>query len=104
MNHSIVDTLTSAMRAVEQPTPPSFKPVANALTHEGSKAAELVRHWADQGAAASHQALDVARREARALTERTQGYVQAQPTRSLLLAVVAGAAITGLAMLLTRRD
>lgn len=104
MKHSLIETAKAEIRAASEPTSHSIKSAANALASEGAKVAELARHWADQGGAAGQQAAAAVRREAQALNERTHSYVQAQPTRSLLLAAAVGAAITGLALLLSRRS
>ncbi len=82
---------------------PSLEPIGDAMAQEGAKAASLARDWFARSAESCQHAVESARREAQAMNQRTQAYVREEPVKSVLIAAAAGAAITGLAMLMTRR-
>lgn len=83
-------------------TPP-LKPVVDAVTQEGARLGEKAKELWQQGSESCADAADTVRREAQALGERAQAQVREEPLKSLLVAAAAGAALTGLVLLLGRR-
>lgn len=88
--------------ADDQPLP-SLKPVGDAVAQEGAKAASLARHLWEQSADGCQQALDQVARGAKALDHRGRAYVRQEPAKAVMFAAAAGALVTGLAMMLSRR-
>lgn len=84
---------------------PSIEPVASAVREEGQKLGEVAKEWLSQTGDHARAAVDQVRHEAHVLNERSQQYVRDEPVKSVLLAMAAGAALTGLiALALRRRD
>jgi ElaB/YqjD/DUF883 family membrane-anchored ribosome-binding protein len=91
---------TTGSTANPKPTPPSIKPVADAIAQEAGHLNETTQVWL-------HDQMERARVKARHLQDeaasfgrRTQDYMRAEPIKSAVMAAIAGAV---LAKLLSRR-
>ncbi|MEO7245173.1 MAG: hypothetical protein ABIX12_08500 [Rubrivivax sp.] len=93
------DTPSTATRIpgdAAKPTPPSIKPVADAIVQEASHLNESTQAWlANQ----SERYLATARHlqeEAAVFGRKTQDYMRAEPIKSAVIAAIAGAVIAKL--------
>jgi ElaB/YqjD/DUF883 family membrane-anchored ribosome-binding protein len=77
---------------------------ADTIGQEAVRFGELARAWWNRNADLVRDAAGNVRDEAAALGSRTRLYVKDAPVKSVLVAAAVGAAITGLLLLLLKRD
>lgn len=80
------------------------QPVAEAVAKEAARFGEMAESWWTRNAQMAKSAALHVKDEASALNDRTQRYVRDEPIKSVLVAAAVGAALTGLIVLLTKRD
>jgi len=84
--------------------PESASQVTETIAQEATRFGELAKAWWSRNANFLRDAAVTARDEAAALHSRTRLYVKDEPVKSVLIAAAAGAAITGLLMLVLKRS
>jgi ElaB/YqjD/DUF883 family membrane-anchored ribosome-binding protein len=84
--------------------PTAASEAGDALAQEAVRFGELARTWWQRNADFVRDAAGTVRDEAAALGTRTRLYVKDEPVKSVLVAAAFGAVMTGLLMLLMRRD
>ena len=84
--------------------PESASQVAETIAQEANRFGELAKAWWNRNANFLRDAAVTARDEAAALHTRTRLYVKDEPLKSMLIAAAAGAAITGIVMLVLNRS
>jgi len=94
---------TSSNGLDHRPTPPSIKPVTEAVAQETQHLGEMAKHLWSQGSDRARHTVQTVRDEAAAAQARTRQYVRDEPMKSVLLAVAGGALLAGLFALLTQR-
>jgi ElaB/YqjD/DUF883 family membrane-anchored ribosome-binding protein len=95
-HHDAAMAIADGAQTLGEQVGDSAREVSGTAKAEAGKVTRIVRDWLAPQA-------DGVRRQAIAATERTQGYVREEPIKSVLIAAAAGALVTGLALLLTRR-
>lgn len=78
--------------------------MGDAVAQEAHRFGEMAKAWWHHNADLVRDAAGTVRDEASALSERGQRYVRDEPVKSVMIAAVFGAAVTGLVMLALRRD
>jgi ElaB/YqjD/DUF883 family membrane-anchored ribosome-binding protein len=73
-------------------------------SREAARIGEMARDWWQRNTRTALDLADSVKGEAVAAGERTRQYVRDEPMRSVLVAVAAGAVISGVVMLLGRRS
>ncbi len=84
--------------------PSAASDATDAVTQEAKRFGDLMRAWWTRNASIVLDAAGSVRDEAAAFGSRTRLYVKDEPVKSVLVAAVFGAALTGLLMWLFRRD
>lgn len=86
------------------PTPPSVRPVADALKHESQQLGSYAKALFDRSAAAARDGAVAVRREASQIGARGERYIRDEPVKSVLIAAAAGAVLSVvLSSMLSRR-
>jgi ElaB/YqjD/DUF883 family membrane-anchored ribosome-binding protein len=76
----------------------------DAISQEAVRFGELARAWWQRNADLARDAAGAVRDQATAFGTRTRLYVKDEPVKSVLVAAAVGAAVTGLLLLLMKRD
>ena len=76
----------------------------DAIAQEAVRFGELAKSWWQRNADVVRDAAGTVRHEAAAFGSRTRLYVKDEPVKSVLVAAAVGAAVTGLLMLLLKRE
>ena len=84
--------------------PEAASQAVDTITQESVRFGELARAWWQRNADLVRDAAGTVRGEAAALSGRTRLYVKDEPMKSVLIAAAVGAALTGLLMLVMKRD
>jgi ElaB/YqjD/DUF883 family membrane-anchored ribosome-binding protein len=74
------------------------------IAQEAARFGELAKSWWQRNADVVRGAAVTVRDEAAAIGNRTRLYVKDEPVKSVVMAAAVGAIVTGLLMLLMRRD
>jgi ElaB/YqjD/DUF883 family membrane-anchored ribosome-binding protein len=90
------NAVAEGAQALREQIGESVREVGSAASQEAAKVSHIVRDWL------GHQS-DCVRQQAQAATERTQRYVRDEPLKSVLMAAAAGALVTGLVVMATRK-
>lgn len=78
--------------------------MSDTIAQEANRFGELARSWWHRNADVVRDAAGNVRDEAAALGSRTRLYVKDEPVKSVLVAAAVGALMTGLLMLMMKRD
>jgi ElaB/YqjD/DUF883 family membrane-anchored ribosome-binding protein len=78
--------------------------MSDSLSQEANRFGELARSWWQRNADVVRDAAGTVRDEAAAMGSRTRLYVKDEPVKSVLVAAAVGALVTGLLMLMMKRD
>jgi ElaB/YqjD/DUF883 family membrane-anchored ribosome-binding protein len=84
--------------------PTAASEAGDAITQEAVRFGELAKSWWQRNADVVRDAAGTVRDEAAAFGSRTRLYVKDEPVKSVLVAAAFGAIVTGLLMLLMKRD
>jgi ElaB/YqjD/DUF883 family membrane-anchored ribosome-binding protein len=74
------------------------------IAQEANRFGELARAWWSRNADLLRDTAGTMRDEAAAFSNRTRLYVKDEPVKSVLVAAAVGAALTGLLVLIMKRD
>jgi len=96
--------MNTSIRSQVSQLPNAAAEAGDAIAQEATRVGELARSWWNRNADLVRGAAGNVRDEAAALGSRTRLYVKDEPVKSMLVAAAAGAALTGLLVLLMRRD
>lgn len=102
--NATVSNLSSAASASADKAAAAVQPMADAVAKEAARFGEMAESWWTRNAQVAKNAALHVRDEATALNDKTQRYVRDEPIKSVLVAAAIGAALTGLAVLLMKRD
>jgi ElaB/YqjD/DUF883 family membrane-anchored ribosome-binding protein len=97
------DVPTNAVDQLTQDAVGVARDASDLATREATRAGDLARDWWKRNSQVAMDAAGAVKQEAVALTDNTQRYVRDEPAKSLLIAAAAGALITGLFMMASRR-
>jgi ElaB/YqjD/DUF883 family membrane-anchored ribosome-binding protein len=96
-------TVAESASAVKTQVGESAREMGDAASREAARIGDLVRSWIERQTDMARSAAGTVREEATAVADKTQRYVRDEPVKSVLLAAAAGALLTGLVVLATRR-
>jgi len=99
-----LDAAGSKVRELGGSATDSARHMSDTASREARNVSDSARQWWAHNRDGALDAIHHARQEALALGESTQDYVRERPVKSMLVAVALGAAVTALAMLLSRRQ
>lgn len=102
-SHHLGDPFAEAASQIKHAASDGMREMTDAAHREATRLGQSAREWLDKS---KGNALDLAttlRHDAVVMGDRTQHYVREEPVKSMLIAAAAGAALTSLIMLATRR-
>jgi ElaB/YqjD/DUF883 family membrane-anchored ribosome-binding protein len=79
-----------------KPTPPSFKPVADAIAQEASHLNATTQHWLSEQMDRCKVGARHMQDEAQAFGRKTHAYMRAEPVKSAVIAAIAGMVVAKL--------
>ena len=96
--------MNSYLKSQVSQLPNAAAEAGDAIAQEAMRFGELAKSWWHRNADLVRDAAGTVRHEAAALGGRTRLYVKDEPVKSVLVAAAVGAAVTGLLMLLFKRE
>ena len=96
--------MNSNLKSQVSQLPNAAAEAGDAIAQEAMRFGELAKSWWHRNADLVRDAAGTVRHEAAALGGRTRLYVKDEPVKSVLVAAAVGAAVTGLLMLLFKRE